>query len=180
VLTRGTNANMRVVALNTFDERFDKLFEDVAASLPCLPEKDAAFLRWRYGPGSPHAETRVFGVTGEEGLLGYTVLRVTASGRDGYILDLTTLPGRQDVAGVLLRYAVRHFMQAGVHLIRYRFLESPVAPRIGDVWSLGFFPRKRRHRLLVKFDDPAIQEVASNPVHWAYNAGDGELGFWVR
>ncbi len=39
--------------LDGFDESFDDLFERIAAVVPCLPEKDAAFLGWRYGPGSP-------------------------------------------------------------------------------------------------------------------------------
>ena len=39
--------------LERFDETFDELFESVAAGVPCVPEKDAAFLRWRYGPSSP-------------------------------------------------------------------------------------------------------------------------------
>ncbi|CCF85903.1 conserved hypothetical protein [Nitrolancea hollandica Lb] len=112
--------------------------------------------------------------------MGYAILRVTVSGRDGYVLDLTTRPGRRDVARELLRRAVQYFRQTGVELIRYRFLESPTSPEARDAWRLGFFPRKRRHHLLVKFADPALQELARNPAHWAYNTGDGEMGYWVR
>ncbi len=170
----------KVEVVDSFDERFDTLFENIADTVPCLPVKDAHFLRWRYGPGSPHAETLTLGISGQDGLLGYAILRVTVTGRDGYVLDLTTLPGRHDVARELLRRAVRHFMRTGVELIRYRFLESPTSPQARDAWQLGFFPRKRRHQLLVKFADPALQELARSSAHWAYNAGDGEMGFWVR
>lgn len=180
VLTFRAERGLKAEVLDSFDERFDILFENIADTLPCLPVKDAAFLRWRYGPGSPHAEALTLGISGPDGLLGYAILRVTVTGRDGYVLDLTTLPGRRDVARELLRCAVRHFMQAGVELIRYRFLESPTSPEARDAWRLGFFPRKRRHQLLVKFADPALQELARNPANWAYNTGDGEMGFWVR
>jgi len=176
----GAPGPFKVEVLEGFDERFDRLFEKVAAAIPCLPEKDAAFLRWRYGPGSPHAEKFIIAVQGEEGLLGYAVLRITWTGRDGYVMDLTVLPGRHDVARELLRYAVGHFRRAGAQVIRYRYMESPSSPRAADVKRLGFFLRKWRHRLLVRFQDPGLQKVARQANHWAYNAGDGEMSFWVR
>ena len=79
--------------LDGFDASFDDLFESVAAALPCVPEKDAAFLRWRYGPDSPQHPVTVIGVRDGETLLGYAVLRVTREGDNGYMLDLTTRPG---------------------------------------------------------------------------------------
>ena len=93
--------------LEGFDESFDELFEEIATLVPCLPEKDAAFLRWRYGPGSPRAPATVLGVRDTERRLGYTVLWISG-GQNGYLLDLTTLPGRRDVARALLRAAVAH------------------------------------------------------------------------
>ena len=52
----------RAEVLEGFDETFDELFESVAAAVPCIPEKDAAFLRWRYGPSSPQSPVTVLGV----------------------------------------------------------------------------------------------------------------------
>jgi hypothetical protein len=46
-------AGPRAEILDDFDASFDDLFESVAAAVPCVPEKDAAFLRWRYGPALP-------------------------------------------------------------------------------------------------------------------------------
>jgi hypothetical protein len=109
------------------------------------------------------------------------VLRHTVSGDNGYVLDLTTLPGRQDVARSLLRDAIWHFAQAGAYIIRYRFLESPTSPRAKDLWKLGFFPREgRRHTLLVKFADHGLHKTALDPTNWSYTTGDGEASFWVR
>lgn len=179
-LSYGRDGGVRVERLAEFDARFDVLFDRVAAALPCLPEKDAAFLRWRYGPGSPHAQSAVLGATEADALLGYAVLRVTADGRDGYVLDLTALPGRADVAAALLRHAVRYFARAGVAMVRYRFLASPAAPRARDVWRLGFVSRRPQHRLFVKFADAEMQAAARDVTQWAYSAGDGELSFWVR
>jgi hypothetical protein len=174
-------AGPRAEALDGFDASFDDLFESVAAAVPCVPEKDAAFLRWRYGPGSPQNPVTVLGVKDGETLLGYAVLRVTRGGDNGYLLDLTTRPGRGDVARSLLRDALRHFARAGVYIIRYRFLESPVSPRTKELWRLGFFPREaRRHTLLVKFANHGLHKTALDAANWSYSAGDGEMSFWVR
>jgi hypothetical protein len=146
-----------------------------------VPEKDAAFLRWRYGPGSPQYPVTVLAVRDGKTLLGFTVLRMSLGGDNGYVLDLTTRPGRDDVARSLLREAIRHFARARVALIKYRFLESPTSPRTRDLPRFGFFFRnKRAHTLLVKFADCGLQKTALDVANWSYTTGDGEASFWVR
>ncbi len=185
-LGKAFGGDHEVEVLKGFDSSFDALFEEVAASVPCVAEKDAAFLRWRYGPGSPAAPVTVLGVReGGQRLLGYAVLKVATwgpdEGRDSGLLDLATLPGRHDVARSLLRGTVRRLRKAGAHIIRYRFMESPTSPRPEDLWRLGFFPRNdRRHTLLAKLADLGLNEVAVDPANWSYSIGDGEATFWVR
>ncbi len=172
---------LRAEVIEEFDESFDELFEKVASGVPCVPEKDAAFLRWRYGPGSPQYPVTVLGVKDGETLLGYAVLMVISTGQDGYVLDLTTLPERRDVAQALLRESIRFFRQAGVQIIRYRFAGSPTSPRPDDLRRLGFFYRKgRRNSLLVKFKDPGMHDLARDVAAWSYTVGDGEGSFWTR
>ncbi len=168
-----------VEVVEEFDDSFDELFEGVAAVLPCLAEKDAAFLRWRYGPGSPQSPVVVLGVRDGGVLLGYAVLCVTGEG-DGYLLDLTTSPGRSDVARSLLGEGVRHLARAGARSIRYRFVEAPTAPRTNDARRLGFFLGRRRSTLLVRFADRGLHEAASDAANWSYSFGNGEATFWVR
>ncbi len=173
--------DMQAEVLDGFDESFDDLFERVAAVVPCLPEKDAAFLSWRYGPGSPQAPVTVLGVRSGDRLLGYAVLKAVSKGQDGYVLDLMALPGRPDVVRTLLRETVRHFREVGVQIIRYRFVESPASAHTGDLARLGFFSRKgRRNYLLVKFADGGQHEMALDLTNWSYNLGDGEASFWLR
>jgi hypothetical protein len=180
-LGNGVGRNLRAEVIEEFDESFDELFEKVASKVSCTPEKDSAFLRWRYGPGSPQFPVTVLGVKEGETLLGYAVLMVTLTGQDGNILDLATLPERRDVAQALLRGSVRFFRQAGVDIVRYRFLESPTSPRSSDLRRLGFFYRKgRRNSLLVKFADQDLHKMASDIANWSYTVGDGEASFWTR
>jgi ribosomal protein S18 acetylase RimI-like enzyme len=171
---------LKVEVLDDFGASFDELFESVTSSMLCVPEKDAAFLRWRYGPGSPQYPVTVLGVREGQTLLGYAVLWVTVDGDNGHLLDLTTLPGRRDVARSLLREAIKHFARSGVHSIRYRFVESQTSPRTKDAWRLGFFLRRSRSTLLVKFADRKLHAVASDTANWSYSFGDGEATFWVR
>jgi len=167
--------------LDGFDESFDDLFERVAAVVPCLPEKDATFLRWRYGPGSPQSPVTVLGVRSGGRLLGYVVLRTVSKGQDGYVLDLMALPGRQDVTRALLRETTRNFRETGAQIIRYRYLDSPTSARPGDLARLGFFSRKgRRNYLLAKFADGDQHKTALDLTNWSYNLGDGEASFWLR
>ena len=180
-LGRAFGSGLRVEELEGFDESFDELFERVAAGVPCVVEKDAAFLRWRYGPGSPQAPLTVLGVKGGETLLGYVVLKVASTGQDVYVLDLTTIPGRHDVARALLRQAIRFSRQRGAQIVRYRFLESPASARAGDLRRLGFFYRRgRSNNLLVRFADRGLHKTARDVANWSYTVGDGEATFWTR
>ncbi len=181
-LGSGMGSGVKVSHLaGAFDPSFDELFEDVAAVIPCIPEKDAAFLNWRYGSGSPQYPVTVLVAREGARLLGYTVLRVTREGEDGYILDLTARPGRHDASRALLREAVREFRRQGTHIIRYRFSDSPTSPRMADLWRLGFFPRNdRSNTLLVKLKDVGLHETARDIENWSYGVGDGEATFWVR
>ena len=180
-LGSGVGGGLKAEVIEGFDESFDELFEKVAAGVPCVPEKDAAFLRWRYGPGSPQFPATVLAVKKGETLLGYAVLMVNSTGQDGNVLDLSVLPGRRDVAQTLLRESVRFFRRAGVQIVRYRFLESATTPRSSDLRRLGFFFRKARsHSLLVKFADSGLHKVAHDATNWAYTVGDGEGSFWTR
>ncbi|MGB3632644.1 MAG: hypothetical protein WA982_01245 [Rubrobacteraceae bacterium] len=181
VLTGAFAGGHESEVLDSFDESFDDLFETVANVVPCIAEKDAAFLNWRYGPGSPQYPVTVLGVKEGAALLGYAVLKVTTGGIDGYMMDLMTLPGRHDVARTLIRDAVRFFRGAGVHLVRYRYGESVVSVRSEDLRKLGFFHRgSRRNVLLAKLSNQDQQETARQLSNWAYTLGDGEPSFWMR
>jgi hypothetical protein len=182
VLSSGFGDDLRAEVLEGFDESFDELFEKIAAQVPCVPEKDSAFLRWRYGPGSPQFPVTVLGVKEGGTLLGYSVLMVSmTAGQDGNVLDLTALPERRDVARALLRESVRFFRRVGAQIVRYRFVESPTAPRPSDLRRLGFFYRRgRRHTLLVKFADRNLHNTANDIANWSYIVGDGEASFWTR
>ncbi len=137
-MSSGFGGSLSAGMVEGFDESFDELFEHVAASVACTPEKDAAFLRWRYGPGSPQFPVTVLAVKEGETLLGYAVLMVTSSGQAATCS--TSLCSRIAATWrALLRELMRFFRGAGVQIVRYRFLGLQQRPDrvICDVW--GFF-----------------------------------------
>jgi hypothetical protein len=176
--------------VSAFDTRFDRLFDAAVAATSCIPEKTSAFLRWRYGPGTPRPVRLLTARAADGRLHGYAVLRTTV-GADGFILDLMTEPGRRDVARALLVETIRRFWRDRAFIARYRFLPSPVSPARSDLARLGFrFPGasrgvlpgarpERQLELSVKLAGPASQAAAVAPEHWSYNLGDGEASFWV-
>jgi len=181
-LMRGYGAGYEVEAIDHFDESFDEFFEKVAAVVPCLQEKDSAFLNWRYGPDSPTHPVEVLAVRGGQGLLGYAVVKFLPKSGDAFILDLMSLPGYTQVARALVRESVRYFRKRGAPIIRYRYLESPATPGGSDLLRLGFFSRGegRRNSILVGFEDEQKHELALDLDNWSYNIGDGEPTFWMR
>ena len=175
----------------TFDDRFDRLYDHVSAAIPCSVEKSSALLQWRYGPGTPREPMRLLTVSEGRELAGYAVIR-TSSHDEGFILDLTTLPHRREVARALLAAAVRRFWAERAFVVRYRFLPSAVSPKARDLRRLGFAIRsdggrdlpgigpERQLELLVKLADPVANGVSGDAAHWTYNQGDGEASFWVH
>jgi hypothetical protein len=187
--SNGFADDLTVEVMEAFDASFDELFEAIVPGVPCIPEKDAAFLRWRYGPGSPQYPVTVLGVRDGDVLLGYTVLRVHSQDKKGssytagYLLDLATRPGRHDVARALLRQAADQFKREGAYIVRYQFLESPTSARSSDLLRSGFFRHngdETRQVLLVRLADQDLHKAAMDPTNWSYTTGDGEASFWVR
>lgn len=182
LLAKSYGAGYEVERVDHFDEGFDRLFEKVAAVTPCIQEKDAAFLNWRYGPDSPQQPVEVIAVRGRRELLGYAVVKVIDKARDSFILDLMVLPGYTEVARALIREAVRLSRKRGADMIRYRYLESAATPREADLTRMGFFSRgaTRRNSILVSFEDEKQHALATDLSNWSYNIGDGEPTFWMR
>ncbi len=182
LLAKGYGEGYEVEKVEYFGEEFDRFFEKVAAVVPCIQEKDSAFLNWRYGPGSPQSPVEVIAVRGRQGLLGYAVIKVLDKVEDSFILDLMTLPGYTQVARSLLGECMRYSRQRGAHMIRYRYLESAATPRETDLWRLGFFGRgeNRRNSILIGFEDERRHAMAMDLANWSYNIGDGEPTFWMR
>jgi len=103
-VTRTGKPTWTIRAIDRFDDRIERFFEQAATSFDLIQIRDAQFLNWRYvdGRGGPFT-VRV----AEEGgqILGYAVIRASDTVAD--IADLLALPGRLDVVHSLVDDAVQ-------------------------------------------------------------------------
>jgi hypothetical protein len=168
----GKNA-LRVEPLQEFDGRLEKFFLQISQHATAIPVRDLRFLQWRYGPTSPHS-TREIGVVTDGGgnLLGYVVFHLSAATHRGLILDLLALPeAGVEVPIALMRYAVKRLRAEGAWTVRY--FASPSAVPVPVLRRLGFI-RRGGYVLSVKFADPGIEAIATQPDAWNYSFGDSE------
>ena len=171
-------SRIELESVSDFDERFQQFFERTGATIPATVSKSPRFLRWRYGEGSPHAESEIVAATAEDGQLqGYAVLYLASSPRpSGYILDLQTVSeGQDEVTHALLRYAVQRFRQSGALTMRYHALPSAFAPPPRLLRRMGFMARNYGRRVLMaKLADPRLDRIASQASNWQFSYGDAE------
>ncbi len=169
----------QVRLVQDFDERSIRFFEAQSRRVPALVARDGAFLRWRYGAGSPHAARDILAATDRDGRpVGYAVLYVTEGARPAaYVLDLQA-EGSSDfrVERALLAAAVWRARQRGALFMRYHTLVSPWAPPERLMRRLGFVARSRGRRiLLVKLADEELMGLAGSAANWYYTYGDAEV-----
>jgi hypothetical protein len=124
---------------DAFDERFDAFWQRAATGFDFIGERTPAFLSWRYGDARAGDYMTLVAEAGSE-VLGYIVLR---SGRDrGSIMDLLTLPGREDVVDALIAAALRHFRQAGCSAVQFITVARHPYNRV--LRESGFFDARRK------------------------------------
>ena len=100
--------------VDSFDERFERFWDEASAPFVFIVERTPAYLNWRYA--DPRAGSFTILVAEDDNrVLGYLVLQ--RSYGKGYIADLLALPGRLDVAASLAQSALVRFRDAGVSTV---------------------------------------------------------------
>jgi hypothetical protein len=165
----------KVHALTEFDGRFDAFFKSRRPSAAAMVAKDQRFLEWRYGPHSPHKEREIGAIIDRKGALsGYVVFHLSPDSRTGYVLDLETAArNRARLAASLLSYALSRLDRRGARQVKCYHLAPGQTYPSGLLRGLGFL-RRGSHKLLVRFQDPALAKTAHQKGAWSYSYGDSE------
>lgn len=137
---RRSNKSLTVNRIERFDERIDTFWEQASKPFDFIIERRCDFLNWRYCDprGGKHA---VFLAEKDDEILGYIVVR-TSSATRGQILDLLTLPDRQDVVEALLAAGLASLREAGVASISCWMPSTH--PYNGDLKRSGFVDSRRK------------------------------------
>ena len=122
-----------------FDERLDLLWNAAAPSFDFIPLRTAEFLNWRYCSGGGGSFRQLI-VLEAERVVGYAILRMT--GARAHLVDLLTLPARDDVLGMLIAFAGHAARSAGASAIEcWLGLRHPYAKALK---AAGYVPVPRR------------------------------------
>jgi hypothetical protein len=105
----------RVVRIDHFDARFDRLAERIGPRMGTAPVKDAAYLRYKY-EARPFIDTVCYAAVGAPGeLLGFLVVRKTEDRGDvGTVLELCAARDDSRTIAALVHRAIEHYREAGV------------------------------------------------------------------
>lgn len=163
------------------DQRFHRVNERLSRLAPAMLSRDLRFLRWRYGPESPHSNHQIGVIADAAGeLRGYVIFYFSPSSQAGTILDLQVLPpGDPEGTLALVTYAVTRLRRQGAWLVRCHVLSSPFNPPTEVLRRCGFVPRGR-HQVLVKFQDERTAAIGDRAENWNYSYGDSEASHsWV-
>src|SRR5262249_17132452 len=139
--------------------------------------RNAAYLTWRYGPGSPHAGARIGVIPDRSGeLVGYVVAWTSPSNeKAGVIFDLHAMPRPPpETFSALLTVPSRRIRSEGGRVARMQWIPGPTSAPLAVLRANHFVKRAQRHELLVKFQDEAAHAAALDPSIWSYSYGDAE------
>ena len=114
------NSRVSVTNLDQFDKRVNLLWDAVKENYCFIAERTAEYLNWRYRDPRGGVYTVKQAVQDDE-MLGYIVLRINSyeGRREGFIVDVLTLPDRFDCFEALVGEGLRFFDEAGVNVVYY-------------------------------------------------------------
>lgn len=119
--------DLEIREIDSFDDRFDLLFEEASGTCDFIVVRDARYLNWRYVECPHRAYTILLAEEGSD-LLGYIVLAVgRRPGGKGYIVDFLTKPGGRgkDAAALLVHHAVLGLRKAGAASVELCAMGEP-------------------------------------------------------
>ena len=176
----GAGSGTPVESLEDFDERFDMLASKTSSVAPAMIARTSAFLRWRFGPRSPHAKREIGIVEDARGqLTGYVIFcSGGAETPTGYILDLQVCPLADEGAAVaLMHFAIDRLTRQGAWVVRYHQLRSRLSPLSEPALRRLGLRARGSHLMLVRFADKRMDEIAAQASNWSYAYADSEASF---
>jgi len=174
-----TEEKVQIKEIKEFDPRITVFWEKIKDHYDFIVERTRDYLNWRYCDENGGS---YFVIQAEEGdnVLGYSVLRVNRLRKDyanGFIVDLLSLPGRDDVIRELINYAIDFFIRDSVNIIHAWTLEDHLIEKI--YLENGFFKRKEQFYVSLNTMSElsisqvkAIKNVSADRLHLQYGDSD--------
>ncbi|MBX3621810.1 MAG: GNAT family N-acetyltransferase [Rhizobacter sp.] len=155
--------------LETFDERFDALWQRACAHEGVIGVRDKQFLSWRFCARPSH-HYRIFALSRQPGgdLEAYAVCEALAE--VFHIRDLLVSPQSPDALRVLVHRLARHAHAQGFVRLSFECMASPSFA--STLRGAGLFERER---MPIVVHVPAATEATIGGLDWYLTAADTEL-----
>lgn len=163
------SASTPIQRLEGFDERFDRLWEDVSGSFTIAILRSARYLNWRY----PASRYVTLAAVTTEMAYGFIVLRTLEMGgwQIGHIADF--LARDEPTARALVSAAIQHLDRMGADLVRCWMM--PHAPYYVAFQKHNFIPRPSSFDLMALAFKPEITpQFLLDPQNWYLTLGDSD------
>jgi GNAT superfamily N-acetyltransferase len=121
-----SDTTIKITDIHRFDKRIDKLWDTVSDSYKLTTERTEKYLNWRYC--DPRGGNYVVKCAQEKDqIIGYVVLRINKKEKKypvGYIVDIFTLPNRDEITNALLAASVHFFDKNSINTIHLRLVRG--------------------------------------------------------
>jgi len=145
-----SSPGIEINEVEKFDEKHDAFWGEIKDEYNFIVERDSGYLNWRYRDirgGDYKVKQAIEGGK----VAGYIVLRINRYEKDypeGYIVDLLTLPGRLDIAEVLIREADRWFTEQRINIVHALIIKGH--PYEGLLDGNGYLGDQIRYHLFYR------------------------------
>jgi hypothetical protein len=172
-----------VKEIHSFDDRFDRFWEKVKQTQNVWICRTSQFLNWRY-IHSPLSKYWIYEVEGEttREILGYVVISEGERFglRLGLIIDLVVLPGRIDIASILVRRGIDCLQEIKADAVGCLMLKhQPVVRALKENGMLyvphRFSPRMFHVTVAPLTTDEKFNIFIANAKNWYLTLGDTDI-----
>lgn len=165
-----------IYKIDKFDTDINNFWIHASKHYKFIVERNANYLNWRYCD-KRGGEYSIYLIKDEEIIKGYLVLRITQKNRDyqeGYIVDLFTLPDRNDLAEQLILKAIDYFKENEINAVNCWMIKKHPYEKI--LRRYGFIDSKNKMQFFYQsFDSSRILEnevFSVNEVYLSYGDVD--------
>jgi hypothetical protein len=166
-----TVEGLTISVIDTFDKRFDELWNHVSNQAQILIVRDSRYLNWRYG--LKDSIYTVFAAQKDSKICGYVVFQHKAQGevKAGIIFDI--IGESESVLNALMSGVVNECRKHGDDIIYYSSLNNAVYHKALKMSGFMSLPFVKGNYFSIYSTSPSFsQDFLSNSQNWLVHLGD--------
>lgn len=173
------NSNYTIKEIDTFDEQFDALFNELAPKFKIIVERSSSYLNWKFVKKPFSNYMRIAAYDSRSRLAGYMVSKVEKSDDilRGKIIDFMAPPDNPDVFYALLNNCLKKMERLKVAYIQI-ITSNPGFIRL--IKKTGFMQSKNCQKFMVtNWQGTFEKELIADIKNWFLTESDADGDAWV-